>query len=112
MTDTVVILISALVTVLGLALANTIIVFKMMAQNRERDAAWKSVVEQALIHIKAETAAEAVNAATALEYNHKMIAEGDVEEDEPPAEEKPAVLRDKVTGREYDIIGGDTSGLF
>lgn len=105
------ILISTAAIVVLLAVANIVVVILVLRRTKDDISAWRSVVEQSLIHIKSTTAIEAVNAASALEYNHKVIEESEVEEPQPEKKE-PTVLKDPVTGKEYEVIGGDTDGLY
>lgn len=100
-----VILISCLCAVAVSSICMCVIAVIALRGHRKDVAEWRQLVENSFIHIKSGTAPEAVNAVSAMEYNRKVIDE-EPEEEEPPPPSMPPILRDRASGREYDVIGG------
>lgn len=77
------------------------------SQRVEADEAYKAI-QQAFTHIHSSSVSEAVNATSMLRYNDKLVEKMDEPQEQaaPTKPEPNPVLRDKVSGREYDILTG------
>lgn len=65
------------------------------------------LIEQAFIHLGSRNSTEATNAMSALEFNRDLLKMSPAKQEPTPPPNDPAVIKDKLTGRVYDVIGGD-----
>jgi hypothetical protein len=65
------------------------------------------LVEQALIFLSSKNTSEATNAISTLEYNRAMMKPVKAEKVKPQSPAEPTIIKDKVSGREYEILSGE-----
>lgn len=64
------------------------------------------LIEQAFQHLNSRNSIEATNAISAMEFNRGLVAQKQVAP-APPKVTGGTILKDKITGDEYDILSGE-----
>ena len=87
-------------------MANIIVTVLIMRMWRQTTTESHDLIEKAYHHISARSSMEAANSINAQEEAKKIIENYSLPFDEKKTQNQNTVIKDSLTGKEYDVIGG------